>query len=454
VAIEAYFSFASLALPVLYKDAFIADYKGYQSSPALVFAVACRGCPFTQVADKWTLQQRLASRFREAFFQARNTTPDQEAVRLDDLEALALMVNFDYERPEHIISPLQSQLHNLLLTHDSLVLMTLQYRIETSSTVTTGPSVMLSRAAERQTLHFWYVYGWDAFNCLDRKVASRIQDEDIEISGQLNGHGSQSYFDVILGLAVIARRMVRSLCGPVVRRKGVKHQDVETLYKQLEQWHTNACPPELHVQTSGNVSCSPCRTVSVRTKMRTFLPLQQAVIALLELNCYMQLEDCVRQYGIEEPGSLMGQIVDLRVKYETLQAAHKIVEVAQWIDELAINERTFTPMTTHALVDLAPGILRNICAGASTWLFLRAKELFYKTTLEAQPVVERPHNKFGDEDDTDLLGERVRGLMESATMLRNVAAKAASHGDTRQLIEVLDRQLGSLEELHNPRGVH
>ncbi|KAI3321347.1 hypothetical protein HD806DRAFT_524246 [Xylariaceae sp. AK1471] len=454
VAIEAYFSFACLALPVLYKDAFMADYKVHQSSPALVFAVACRGCPFTQIADKWTLQQRLASCFREAFFQARNTTSNQETVRLDDLEALALMVNFEYEKPEDTISPLQSQLQNLFLTHDSLVLMILQYRIETSPIVTTGPSVMLSRAAERQTLLFWYVYGWDAFNCLDRNIASRIRDDEIEISRQLNGNGNQSYFDAILGLATIARRMVRTLCGPVVRRKGVKQQDVETLYKHLEEWHTKVCPPELHVRTSCNASCSPCKTLSTQTEMHKFLPLQQGVITFLELHCYMQLEHYVSQYGINEPGSLMGQIVDMRVKYEALQAAHKIVEVAQWIEGLTVNERTFTSITTHALVDLAPGILRDICAGASTWLFLRAKEILYRTAFQAHPTAERPDTEFGNKDATDLPRERVRSLIKSASTLRNVAAMAASHRETRQLVERLDRQLESLKELLGAREVH
>ncbi|KAI0106480.1 hypothetical protein GGR51DRAFT_517847 [Nemania sp. FL0031] len=159
-AIDAYFTFASLALPVLSREGFMIDYKCHLSSPALVYAVACRGCPFIQTPGKWTIQQQLASRFRETFLQAQSTTPGKNVVRLDDLEALALMVDFEYESSECFTSPLQSQLQNLLLTHDSLVVMTLQYRIDTRLQEA-GEYTTLSRATQRQTLLFWYVYGWE-----------------------------------------------------------------------------------------------------------------------------------------------------------------------------------------------------------------------------------------------------------------------------------------------------
>ncbi|KAI1166332.1 hypothetical protein F5B18DRAFT_74192 [Nemania serpens] len=447
-AIDAYFSFASLALPILSKDGFMADYKDCRSSPALVFAVACRGCPFIQAPGRWTLQQRLASRFREAFLQARCTTPSQNVVRLDDLEALALMVDFEYENSEDLASPLQSQLHNLLLAHDSLVAMMIQYRIETCTgevPAAAGVATTLSEATQRQTHLFWYVYGWDAFFSLDRKVASRIQDEDVDVPRQSHEIRNHGYFEAILSLAVIARRMVRTLCGPVARQRGVKYQDIESLYKQLEEWHANTCPHALQIQSSSHVTSSRRESVvAADIEIDQFLPLHRAIVTLLELNCVMQLEDCVSRYGIEEPGSLTGQVVDMRVKYETLRAAYKIAEVAKWIDELPVSRGT----SMYVVPDLAPGIIRNICAGASNWISQRATEMFRPAVREmSNPAAARPDHVFGDGDIAGLSEGRARGWVESLTTLRDVAATATSHRDTERLVGRLDRQLEYLKEL-------
>lgn len=453
-AIDAYFSFASLALPVLSKDGFIADYKAHQSSSALVFAVACRGCPFIQATEKWSLQQRLASRYREAFLQARSTTSSPDIVRLDDLEALALMVDFEYESSEELTSPLQSQLENLLLTHDSLVVMTLQYRIETRITATTGLSTTLSRATQRQTLLFWYVYGWDAFRSLDRKMASRIRDEDIDLSRQPHGQEGQSYFDAILSLAGIARKMARTLCSPIARQKGVKHQDVDNLYKLLEEWRMNICPPGLHIRLSNHVSSPQESSLSLGTEIKDFVPIHKAVVALLELNCVMQLEACVSEYGIEEHGSSMGQIVDMRVKYETLQAAYRIAEVARWIEKLSVSQGMSTSTITHAMTDLAPGVIRNICAGASYWISQQAKEMFQSTRNgEFNTTMAKSDCASGDRNIAELSRERVKSWMESVATLRDTAATATSHRDTEILIERLDQQLGSLKALVNTNEV-
>ncbi|KAI1131190.1 hypothetical protein F5Y10DRAFT_234015 [Nemania abortiva] len=424
------------------------DYKGRLSSHALVYAVACRGCPFIQTEEKWTLQQRLASRFRETFLQAQSITSGQNVVRLDDLEALALMVDFEYESSGGFTSPLQSQLQSLLLTHDSLVVMTLQYRIEIRIAAATGGYTTLSRATQRQTVLFWYVYGWDAFFSLDRGVASRIRDEDIDLSGKPHEHENRSYFDAILSLAGIGRKMARSLCGPVARRKGASYQDIESLYRQLEEWHTNICPPALQIQPSSHAGSQLEGTIALGTEMEQFLPLHKAIATLLELNCFMQIEACVSQYGIEDRSSLMGQIVDMRVKYETLQAAYKVVEVARWIEKLTISQRTSTSVITHYMADLAPGVIRNICAGASTWISGRAREIFHpKSHGLLNPVPGKPDYVFGDGDIAGLPKERAKSWIESLSALRDIAATATSHRDTEHLIKRLDQQRGSLEEL-------
>lgn len=455
-AIVAYFSFASIALPHLSKDGFMEDYKGRRSSTALVCAVACRGCPYTRLSEKWTLQQHFASRFREAFLQARSITLGQDIVRLDDLEALALMLDFEYESTESFTTPIQSQLQILLLTHDSLVLMALQYRIETCPMTESGVPAPLSRAAQRQTLLFWYVYGWDAFCCLDRKITSRIRDEDIDLSVRPHGHDeNQSYFDAILSLATIARKLARALCGPVARRKGVKHDDIKSCYKQLEEWRANICPSALKFQYSDHASPRQDRTLSPGKDIKDFLPLHKAVVASLELNCFMQLEACVSQYGIEDRDSLLGQIVETQVRYESLQTAYRVVEVARWIEGLTFNERMLTSKSTYLMADLAPVIIRNIFAGVSNWLSLKAKETLRSTAEEGPRIaVERLDHVFGDKNSTRLSKDRGRSWVESLTTLRNIAATATSHRDTECMIQRLDQQLESLKGLTNTYDEH
>ncbi|KAE8337422.1 hypothetical protein BDV24DRAFT_177522 [Aspergillus arachidicola] len=217
-ALAAYFDFAALVLPIIHRDAFMADYENHQSSSALIFAVACRGCPFLHVSDKWNLQQQFASGFRLAFLQALNVAPAQKTIRLDDIEALALMVGFAYESGGDIPAQLHSQLETLFLTHESLVLMTLQYQIQCPPT--------LERTAERKALLLWHVYGLDAFYCLDRGVMSRIQEDDIEDvkpTESFTGHETGSYLDTMLSLAATARRITRTICSPRAKRGGEIH---------------------------------------------------------------------------------------------------------------------------------------------------------------------------------------------------------------------------------------
>ncbi|KAI0525462.1 hypothetical protein F5B22DRAFT_590051 [Xylaria bambusicola] len=444
-AIDAYFNFFSLSLSFLTRDGFMADYKAHRGSPALVFAVACRGCPFVRVAEKWSLQQRLASRFRKSFLQARGSTSSSHIVKLDDLEALALMVDFEYETPEGTTTSLQSQLESLLLTHDSLVVMTLQYRIDTCMTTEAGLSTTLSRAAQRQALLFWYVYGWDAFHSLDIRMNSRIQDEDVYLSEQLHGHENQSYFDAILGLAVVARKMTKILCSPVAKRKGARHQDIESLYNQLREWRTNDCPPAFNIQCYGNTTSLEEVSLPLDIGTQHVSPIHAAIVTLLELNCYMQLDACVSQYGIEESGSSMGHIVDTRVKYETLQAAHKIVNVAEWIRKLTASEMWPTPTT---MPDLSPGVIRNICVGAHNWIYRNAKEMLHIPHLRISNIeLAESGVAAGNRIREELSTARVKSWVDSLTILRDIAATASSHRDTGPSIERLDGQMRALKTL-------
>ncbi|KAI1821987.1 hypothetical protein F4861DRAFT_424292 [Xylaria intraflava] len=140
----------------------------------------------------------------------------------------------------------------------------------------------------------------------------------------------------------------------------------------------------------------------------------------------------------------------MRVKYETLQAANKIVEVGRWAEKLTVKPPAFSTTTTDTLVDLAPGIVRNICAGASTWIFRRIRGILCtRAREEPQLTTGIPNRVLGDENAQTLSREHVGSLMESAVMLRNVAATATSHKDAEGLVERLNKQIGPLEGLVN-----
>jgi hypothetical protein len=434
-ALTGYFDFASLVLPIIHRDAFMADYESRQSSSALVFAVACRGCPFISVPDKWKLQQQFACGFRLAFLEAQNDAPSKQTIKLDELEALVLMVDFTYESDGNTATALHSQLGALFLTHESLVLMTLQYRI-------LSPPA-LQRAAERKALLLWHVYGLDAFYCLDHGVMSRIQEEDIEdvkSTGSFTGHETRSYLDTMLSLASIARRITRKICSPGAKRKGVKLQDVENLYEQLSKWGQDSCPSRLRV--TGNISSDlaerkrdsqPSTTVSTNLLHRT-------VISLLELNCYMEIERCL-DIGVQDRASAEGEALELRIRYETLRAANKIYQAIECMEPVKDCGQVITGRNRYSLVDLSPGILRNMCAGASYWFCNHAQKLLHQQSLlGAENSVHTQHCK-------DLSTQRAEDYLNKATKLRDTAATAVSHMDTAEVVSRVNEQLEVLKVL-------
>ncbi|TPX12583.1 uncharacterized protein E0L32_000760 [Thyridium curvatum] len=440
-AIGAYFDLASLALPILDRDAFQADYTSRRASPSLVYAIACRGCPFIATSQKWAVQQQLASQFRRAWLEARSAAGDKQSIRLDDLEALALMVDFDYETTEDVTASIQSQLGSLFLTHDSMVLMTLQYQILGHASLPTGASAPLHGAAERKNLLFWHVYGKDAFRTLERKVPSRIGDGYIESLEQLPGREDKTYLDAILALAIVARKIHHTFLGRAAGHINVSHHDVINLYRLLTEWRT-ALPTYLQSYTSGDGSPTTLRGIGRQAQAH---PLHQAVLLFLEHNCYMQIEAYASKCGINKPTSLETVMLDHLIEYKTLKMVNEIVESVTWLKSKSVRQNTPTDLVTYPLVDLAPEILRNICAGTSYWLTERGKRLMAQdmsrgasTNTETQ---DRASHGAGS------LTEGIQSFVAGATTLRDVLPAAGSHRDTSQLIERLDEQLSSLKEM-------
>jgi hypothetical protein len=442
LALHAYFDTAALHLPILLADAFWADYEAGHCRPALIYAVACRGMPFTDVADKWLLQQQLARKFRASFLEARTTELDAGAgIPLEDLEALALMVDFEYDN-DHADgteeAPREANLGKLFLTHEALVMMLLRSQ----------PMGQRSAEGKCRMLLYWHVYGLEAFHCLDRKTQSHIQDLDsIDDAGSVQ-HEARDYFDAILGLAIIARKITTTLCSPAAKRGGIKMHDVRAMYERLEEWRRNGCPKHLRRERNpaGDLVHDLTETgaQSAGGEKWWHLQLRRAVLWALEINCTMQIEACVDSIGLRQEGWASEQIV-LRIEAESLRGVSEMRDIAEWMGKIETEARRVAELGSnvsagvlrYALTDLAPNILRNACAGTSYWICQRGIDTFarYDKPSGQKYVREEGMGK-----------EQVKRYQETASVLRDAAAVAVSHQDTAKVIERVDRQRARLDD--------
>lgn len=431
-AIHCYFKFAAPWLPIVLEDAFWQDYRDGRCSHVLACAIACCGIPFTTITDKWSLQQRFANDFREAFLGAQSTAHNDGTIRLDDLEALALMVNFEYEDTNS--PPLHANLGKLFLRHESLVMMTVQFRIQ--ERVSTGPdsSVALARARERRVLLYWHVYGLDAFHCLDRKQISLIPDREASDADSFPQHEARDFLDALFELAVVARRILQRLCSNSAKRRGIESNDVHDAYAQVYQWRNHACPPHLRrYEQSPGIVATRDNKVCRSTELQKYIDLHRAVLWALEINCLMQVECYVSDFGIRETGDLRAEMVTARVEYESLRTVNDMMAICRWIDQHAISDEDGKQ---HSLIDLAPLALRNVCAGLCYWTCQCGMK---STQLPSTGV---PLGKSSHPGSRQMQPAHV--YLESAQLLRDSAAKATSHRDTADVLERLDQQIAML----------
>ncbi|VUC28774.1 unnamed protein product [Clonostachys rosea] len=429
-ALHSYFRIAGCSLPILFEDSFWEDYRSGRCSRSLSCAVACRGMPFTATVDSWAVQQRLARQFQDAFFEAHESLDQKGSIRLDDLEALALMLDFEYDQEYRSAVP--SHLARLLLGHDSLVLMTLRSNIRLYPNADSDPPIansMFSKASERRTLLFWHVYGLDSFQSLDCMTISRIRDDDVDMTEPLSSSHSEGYLDSVLSLAVIARKITQEFCNSPTRQLGIKSKRLDFLYEHLLRWRTHFCPSHLSEQG-----------VSKPARLGGYKDLHYAVLKLLELNCYMQIENYAIKFGIRDSTTIEGEIAGLRVESETLRAAYGILEVSKWAKEIKLEEKSGT---SYSSIDSEPRILRNICGGACFWICERG---LAPPRSNSANSYSRADPKLTD-DGGDLTYRHRQNHFDAASTLREAVAMAISHPDTTQLLTKLDLQLESLSSL-------
>ncbi|OOQ83677.1 hypothetical protein PEBR_35997 [Penicillium brasilianum] len=435
-ALHCYFKFAAPWLPILLEDAFWQDYHNGRCSQILASAIACRGMPYTTVPDKWNLQQRFAHDFREAFLGAQSISSNDGTIRLDDLEALALMINFEYE--DSNTPPLHSNLGRLFLRHESLVMMTLQFRIQDRVSTGTDSLVALARARERRVLLYWHVYGLDAFNCLDRKQISLVPDKDASDKDTLPQSEARDFLDAIFELAVIARSILQKLGNNSAKRRGAEPNDVHDIYALINQWRNHTCPRHLrrYEETPGIVTTHDNNN-GHSTEMQRHINLHRAVLWALEINCLMQVECFVSDYGINDTGDLRAEMTTMRVEYECLRALNDMMAICRWVDMHAVCDEDGKQ---HSLIDLAPLALRNVCAGLCYWACQRGIK---STQLPSTKTPVAPVGSNGSSMNSQK--HPAQAYIENAQLLRDAASKATSQKDTADVLDRLDKQIASLK---------
>ncbi|GAM34288.1 hypothetical protein TCE0_015f01763 [Talaromyces pinophilus] len=464
-ALRSYFNLAALHLPILVEDAFWQDFYSGRCSPALIYAIACRGMPFTTAENKLDLEQRYANQFRKAFLEARSAPSGNGTVRLDELEALALMIDYDYEEDENENeSALHSNLGSLFLTHDALILLMLQNRICDTTGLESSPE-SLANAAQRRMLLYWHIYGLDAFHCLDRKQSSHIHIPNTDSENKISNIEIRDYFDAMVSLATIAREIIQKLCTISAKRQGVDPKHVYGLYDQLHYWSKTLCPRHLrrNYQEDGELKPfdrtpqdepEPSSSTKI-TRKQKHTHLRRAVLWALEFHCFLQIEAIVADYGIkyDNKNLLEADVLAARIEYESVRVLNGMASVCRWISQYEIEDDSGHTTKRHSLVDLAPNILRNICAGMCYWSAQRGIELCQRGPSELLRISR--HRSMGKDDGGDMKFQIVSTYIETASLLRETAATATSHNQTKQVLERIDHQLGLVgRHFESLRGVN
>lgn len=419
-SLHAYFDFAALYRPFIPEDAFWQDFHADRCSPVLLLAISCRGIPFTDAKDKWKKQRRLATMFKTEFLKAVTARARTGQVRLDVLEGMALMVDFPYKNARTAAD----HSCDLFMAPNALVLMSLQSRKRGPRTL--DPSAFLARAEERFTLLYWDVFRLDAFECLEEKSLSLIPDDALGLTDDITNHEAGSYLDAILSLSIIVRQIVGKLCNASTKAAGIVYGDITTLYERLCYWRQNVLPLELQTPIDREDE-SPVkdRTARGSTPIPTgrVTRLQRAILWALEINCYLQIDDCVAKYGLQNGNSVLEEVIGAK----TLEVVQKAVNLANSIkangpDDISLKEKP--------LVDIAPYILRDTCASMCSWICLRGTKL---------PKMLGPQV-------SNLQRQRRADYAGIAKMLRDTIVVASSHADTKRMLGHLDERIASLQE--------
>ncbi|CAI7640682.1 unnamed protein product [Penicillium pancosmium] len=438
-SLRAYFDILGEFHPCIPEDAFWEDFRAGRCSPILLAAIAYRGLAFTNAQEKSEKQQSLLVMCMSKILKIKIDNTGSSLAPLDDLEATALMTEFIHTDAQFPSSFLHQW--KLSMAYDSLVKGTLKRR--NREMVISGPSRSLARVEERYTILCSYVYSVDSFQRLSRENSSPLPDDrslNEDNSCQIKDH----YPDAMLSLAVIARDICRKLCSPEATASGIDCRDVLCLYEQLHDWRVSSLPSALSEPQRGVAESSPenrsSRELAPDPASRS-VNLRRMILWALQIYCYLKIEGCIARHGWKDEDSLATEAAAHRMDYENNQAVFGAADLAASIRQPQSADQG---SVKRPLVDLAPSILRNICADICKWVCARAKRHW---DLQASKGVEKTASS--PENSDQVLETHRRQFLHYAgiaKLLRDTVAAASSHSDTEGMIKYLDLQLSSLQD--------
>jgi hypothetical protein len=235
------------------------------------------------------------------------------------------------------------------------------------------------------------------------------------------------------------------------------------LYDQLHHWSKTLCPRNLrrNYQENGELKpfdqtpqdeLEPSSSTRI-TRKQKHTNLRRAVLWALEFHCFLQIEAIVADYGIKHDNKtlLEADMLAARIEYESIRVLNGMATVCRWIKQYEIEDDS-GHTKRHSLVDLAPNILRNICAGMSYWSAQRGIELCQRGPSELLRIRHRSTEK---DNGGDMKFQIVSTYIEAASLLRETVATATSHNETKRVLERIDHQLGLVgRHFENIRGVN
>lgn len=113
----------------------------------------------------------------------------------------------------------------------------------------------------------------------------------------------------------------------------------------------------------------------------------------------MQIKNYVTQYDIQDQTSFKAEMVTLHVEYESLRAVHDDVKISH---RPRLQQIQGQDNMQFSLIDPAPSILRDLCAGLCFWTSVHGQELLRHHPHNLIRFKLCPSQKGMEGDQTDL----------------------------------------------------
>ncbi|PWN47423.1 hypothetical protein IE53DRAFT_390449 [Violaceomyces palustris] len=431
------------------------------ASEMLILAIACRGVTYTNVPDRFDLQQTMVQRFRSMVGTDEDDGGGKRVLEhgLDGLEALVIMSEVQvaptYEQAWTLLS--KDPLKLDILSHEATVKLILLSGISNRSSVDDDDegdseddgdegggarfdperSERSEREKLRRSLIFWNSYVKDCFRYarINARGARTFHEDDVDVPelseipalSRLKG-----WIDAIGALGSIGRDICRLGTASRAQRVGICPRKVIGIYKRLREWDQKFSPnlePAVVGPREGGGGGGG--GVGGRPNKLPGEMIRKTFLKMLHLSLYMSVEFWVTSFGMEATPTTETQPRSSwspRASTDLVEASKMVrlntTTAVQGISSLVL--RSLDPVSHQSsveelakpLLDHDLAVLRNVPAGAAVWSINRL----------AREIKER---RFAS---VERLHRQVRVLLKGIST-------ATSHPDTVAIVADLEAKL-------------